>query len=274
MAAAAAAVRQPNSDLTMTLLPGTLFRRITCMASATLAMHGSAFAQATTDSLGLEAFNRSMRIIDGELSINLTHRRFRSLAPELKPIGIGPGHAVWGTFSRADRVRIYFLFDSDSGGILSRAISSRSRLIEFEARTQSDSTDGLLTVLAAYDAVVDAMGAPTVCDRDTLVRDGAAAIFVNATAVWRRNGATAMITEGFNMVEPLPKNRAFAGRFSSDYSAYRTSDPFTKRDEPTRHSSPCLLIEKEVRDHAIPLDSAAYSALRSELLKRVPKPDH
>ena len=242
------------------------------MVGALLTIQTAAGAQTAPDSLGLRVFNAIAHAIPGEISIDATFRAFLAQAPALRATTLGVMHAVWETPPRADRLRTMFVFRADSGDLLGRAFSSKSRLTVIDARASDDDVEAILRVLPALRAVADTLGPPAFCERDTTVSDEAGAIFTGAVASWRRGTVRILFDIHMNLRAVLPINSGFARRFSFSYLVFRSTDPLMRWDEPTGHDSPCFITDDELREHAAPLDSAAYDSVRATLMKRPTKP--
>ena len=243
------------------------------MVSALLTTQTSAGAQTGPDSLGLRAFNAVARVIPGEISINTSLKKLLSQAPELRATTLGVMHAAWETPPRADRLRTTFLFRADAGDLFGRRFSPKSLLTVIESNMSGNDVRAILALTPALHGATDALGPPEFCDRDTNVGDLAGAIDIASKAMWSRGTVRIHIIVSMNLRDPLPQNRAFATRFGLTYRLFRTTDPLMQWDGPTRHDSPCFITEAELREHAAPLDSAAYDSVRAVLMKRPQKVD-
>lgn len=239
------------------------------VASAMLATPTFVSAQSTSDSLGLRAFNALAQVIPGEISMDARLRSMQRRAPGLRLAMFGVMHGAFDPPSRTDGIHSSFLFHADSGALLfDRRLSANSVFSAFESYLYGSDVNLLNNFLRAVNGAASALGPPQFCDRDTVTRETARAIDIGARATWRRGGIEVLISENLNLRKVMPPYEHRAQRFSVSYDVFRFADPLVRRDGATRHDSPCLLSETEWREHAIPLDSAAYDSLRTELLKR------
>lgn len=242
------------------------------MASLVLAMPVTAQATSVRDSLGLQALNEALRLIPGELSIDLTRGRLTAQAPRLSIVGVGSGHMVWGDSARRD-ARPTFVFAWDSGGVMSRAISSRSPLVEVELIIQYNTLPRLLPYTTAFAQVAEQLGPPDFCERDTAVLLKDNGIHLSTMAVWRRGTVLVSMFRYMNYITLPPEIAPYTRRFGVAFRASRTTDRWTSRgDLPTRHDSPCLVTDAEFLEHEQPMQDDAFRALREQLRQRVPPP--
>ena len=246
---------------------------LVCVVSALLTTQTSARAQTAPDSLGLRAFNAAAHVIPGEISINTNLKKLLLQAPELRATTLGVMHAAWETPLRADRLRTTFVYRADSNDLFDRRFSSKSFLAAFESYFYGDDVRIALAVLPAVRGAADALGPPEFCDRDTGVREAVSAIDIISMAEWRRGNVRIQISGGMNLRDVLPQNRSFARRFGLSYRLFLATDRLMQRDAPTRHDTPCFITDEELREHAAPLDSAAYDSVRAVLMKRPQKVD-
>lgn len=254
------------------MTPAHLMRRIlvTGMASLALTMPVTAQARSARDSLGLQKLNEALQIIPGELSIDLTRGELNARAPHMTIVGVGSSHMIWGDSARR-QARPTFVFKWDSGGVLSRAISSRSPLVEMELILHYDTLSRLLPYAPAFAQVVEQLGPPDFCERDTSVLAKDNGIGLSSGAVWQRGTVLVGVYRYLNYIT-YPPDAYAATRFGMAFRVSRTTDRWTWRgDPPTGHDSPCLLSDAEFVEHEQPMTDEAFRALREILRQRPPR---
>ena len=244
----------------------------TCLVSAALAMQVSGQTPRTTDSLGLVALNDGLRILPIPPSIDLTRGQLRTIAPNMKKVGLGVQHAIWGIPPFRTGLSYGFAFAADSGVLFSRAISTRSKLVTFEVTDRSDSVDSLLVRSAVYESMKAQLGPPDFCERDTLVHDRAQTLSVRSTAGWVRGDARVFFQTGFDLRDNPGQAKDLMARFAVSIKVFRNTDHLMRRNLPERHDSPCYFTTAEIRSHTVPMDSSTYVALRARLLLRPERP--
>ena len=152
------------------------------------------------------------------------------------------------------------------GGYLTRRARVESVGVSFSTNDAAKAAD----FLPQFSDAMSVLGPPQFCDRDTVAKDLARAVMLGATAIWRRGNVTVMLDMGMNTMNTVEKYKDFFRRFSVGYDAWRSSDTFHSGELPTRHDSPCFFTEAEIRDRAVPLDSATYEAWRTRVRKWPP----
>jgi hypothetical protein len=243
-----------------------------CAVSATLSAQSVAVQRSTSDSLGLHALNDVLHVVPGPLSMELTRGRLSIVAPRMAKITMGSQHTVWGRSRRRTGFSYELVFAADSGGLLSRAISDASPMVAFSVQDGSDDTDSILVRAPAYDAMRARLGPPDFCDRDTLLADDVATIIVKAQAGWVRGDIGILHTAGYEMRDQPYRMKEFVARFNLAIDVFRNTDKLIRRPMPQRHDTPCFFTEAEIRSYRVPLDSAAYVAMRATLLGRPERP--
>jgi hypothetical protein len=229
------------------------------------------YCQSSPDSLGLRALNAAAHVIPGHISLEVTLKGLQSQVPDLRATGLGVMHSVWQPPDRADHLRAMFAFRADSDDLFDRRLSAKSLMTAFEVYVDANNVRSPLDLLPAFRNAADALGPSEFCERDTMLVEKYRQIFVRSFASWKRGTLEVHIGSGIALNEIFPDHRWYSARFGHFYQVFRTTDPLSRRDGPTRHDSPCLLTEAEFREHAAPLDSAGYDSLRTELLKRPPR---
>ena len=151
-----------------------------------------------------------------------------------------------------------------------RTVTRHATPESIHAHAAARTAAALLNLAPKFRDAVTALGPPDFCERDTIVSDRAGAIFLASQAMWKRGDVTVTFGINFNARDPLPKNREFAPRFSIGYGAWNGMNSLRDPDPVTRHDSPCIFSDDEIRAHTEPLDSLTYEAWRSRLRKASP----
>lgn len=222
------------------------------------------------DSLGLQKLNESFSIMPIRLSIDLPRGVLTDSASTLSALSAGTYHTVWGRYQAPNRVAVDLTFRRDSGDGWRRTVTRRATPESIDVHAMTASAAMLLELMPKFAEAVAVLGPPEFCERDSILSDVAGAIFLTSAARWRRGDVLVTFGINFNARDPLPKNARFAPRFSIAYSAVRGKNTLRDPEVLTRHDSPCVFTADEIREHAMPLDSATYEEWRSRLQKAVP----
>lgn len=243
-----------------------LIHRALCSASILLALQLQAQSIPKTDSLALQALNRSFHILPLDLSLDLTLGEILDSVPNLKGQAAGYDRIVLGRYQSSDSVKFSLVFMRDSsGGLFGGFVTRHARIETIQIAYQTNSSDRAALFLPQFSQAMSSLGAPQFCVRDTVVNDPAQAIVLRFNAMWRRGDVTMLLEMTINVVEPLEKYRVYAPRFYAGYDVRRSSDTLAIGTLPTQHDSPCLFTNNELREHAEPLDSVTYDAWRRRL---------
>ena len=254
------------------MIPTMTYRIVSaCSASIMLALQGHAQVAGNPDTLALRALNRTFRLLPIELSMDLSRGELSDSVPGLKAIGAGYDHVIWGRYQKGDSVMFSLSFRRDSaGGLFGGYLTRRARVESVEVSFSTNDASRAAQFLPQFRDATSELGPPQFCNRDTVAKDVARAVVLRATAIWRRGNVTVMLDMGMNAMNPVEKYRDIFRRFSVGYDAWRRSDTLHSGVLPTRHDSPCFFTEAEIRDRAVPLDSATYEAWRTRLPKAPP----
>lgn len=244
----------------------------TCVVGFVLATQVDAQRSPIADSLGLQVLNRLFQIMPVTFSIDLTRGQLTDSVPELGPIGTGTDHTVFGRYQNRGRVAVQLTYRHDSGEFFRKTVTRHATPENIDVHASSRTAEFLLGIAPNFRNAVAVLGPPESCDRDTVVSDEAGAIFLSSLAMWTRGEVTVTFGINFNAMEPLPKNREFAPRFSIGYGAMRSSDDLHDASMPTRHDWPCIFTDDEIRTHAIPLDSAEFDRWQKLVRHLPPRP--
>ncbi len=236
-----------------------------------LALQGRAQDTARSDTLALRALNRTFHLLPIDLSMDLSRGVLNDSVPGLRAIGAGYDNAIYGRYQRGDSVRFSLSFRRDSaGGLFGGYLTRRARVESVGVSFSTNDAAKAADFLPQFSDAMSVLGPPQFCDRDTVAKDLARAVMLGATAIWRRGNVTVMLDMGMNTMNTVEKYKDFFRRFSVGYDAWRSSDTFHSGELPTRHDSPCFFTEAEIRDRAVPLDSATYEAWRTRVRKWPP----
>lgn len=237
-----------------------------CSASLMLALQTRAQLAAARDTLALQALNRTFRLLPIDLSIDLPLGKLLDSVPGLRPIAAGYDHGIWGRYQKGDSVKFSLSFRRDSasgpfGGHLTRRARVESVEVTYSTNDGAKATD----FLARFRDATSKLGALQFCERDTLTSEAYRAVVIKVAAMWRKDDVTVTLDMIMNAMQPHGKHAEFAPRFYVGYDARRSSDTLRSARLPTRHDSPCFLTDDEIRDRAVPLDSATNEAWRARL---------
>lgn len=102
--------------------------RVGCVVGVLLlSAHVLAAQSPAADSIGLDAINRRLRILpEGRLATRLTMGAVKQLVPNARLDAVGPTAAGWALPTRSDSMRVGFVFDWDSGTVVSRGITDNA----------------------------------------------------------------------------------------------------------------------------------------------------
>lgn len=236
-----------------------------------LALHGQAQTTQHADTLALKAMNRTFRLLPIELSIDLALGVLIDSVPGLMAIGAGYDTAVWGRYQKGDSVYFSLSFRRDSAsGPFGGHLTRRARVERAEVVYSTNDGAKAAEFFPRFHEATGTLGPPQFCERDTFPNDDRRSIVVGVAASWQRGDVTMTFIATMNAMEPVPKYREFIRRFYVTYKARRSSEVLPAGSLPTRHDSPCFFTDQEIRDRAVPLDSAAYEAWRPRL-RSVPR---
>lgn len=249
------------------MMPTTRYRIFAvCSASMMLALQAHAQGAADHDSLALKALNRNFRLLPIELSIDLSQGTIDDSVPGLKGLAVGYDHVIWGRYQRGDSVKFSLAVRRDSaGGPFGGYVTRRARVESVEVSFSTNNGAKAADFLARFRDVTSKLGAPQFCERDTLTSEAYRAVVIKVAAMWRKDDVTVTLDMIMNAMQPHGKHTEFAPRFYVGYDARRSSDTLRSARLPTRHDFPCFLTDDEIRDRAVPLDSATNEAWRARL---------
>ena len=242
-----------------------------CSASIVLALQSRAQSASAPDTLALRALNRTFHLIPGEFSIDLTSGQVVDAIPALKGLAAGYDHIVLGRYQKGDSVSFSLAFRRDSaGGLFGGFVTRRAPIESIEVAFETNTAGRAQVFLPQFRDAISELTAPQFCSRDTLANDGARAIVIVVSALWRRDDVTVLLNMTMNVMEPLDKNRQFAPRFYVGYRAMRRSNDLFSGRLPTRHDTPCFFSDEELREHGAQLDSSTYDIWRARLQRSSP----
>jgi hypothetical protein len=176
------------------------------------------------DSLGINALSRLLSIADTTMSLDLTKSQIQRHVPGLKLMVRSWDHEVWDLSQSVARpMDFHVTFHWDSGSVFGRAVSGAAKPAKFSLEAIDISQDSLAGLLQRLQPVINVLGRPSNCARDTSAARRARGA-PKDWAIWRRNGAEVFLAIGGPPETPHDRMTGRLPKASLQIYSYRTSD--------------------------------------------------